>query len=148
MQNTKRKISCRHVEPNSRVTISLEATGTVQSNSEADGEQRELRLSSVRVRNHYTTLVDGKPVEKVGEVLFETSEDVVLVVFGGASQRVSCTGLSRNERDSIAAAPTEQLADTLAGKSAAEKAALARSLLSSLTEEERANFLTTKKTHL
>ena len=141
MDTRPRKKSCRYVEPGCEVSLLLEVTGEVVSNTQ-DGEECEIKLCQVRIKNHYSSLVSGKQEEKTGEAFIEAEGDVSLIFFGGASQRITCTGLSGDERQTIANASTTELADALGNKPEDEKASLVKSILQSLSEEEREKIFT------
>ncbi|TWU49448.1 hypothetical protein [Rubripirellula reticaptiva] len=123
------------------VTATIQVSGVVESSTSKNGTQ-VVRLTSLQMSNPYSLTSDGRDVVVPGKITLESQgDDFVLELCGGKNQRVVCNGLSDSERKSIAAAPTELLASTLATKSDAQRATLASSLLSSLTVEERKKLL-------
>ena len=134
--------SLKRVIVGDQLSFDVEVEDAEVVRSELNGDVQEVTLRACKFRNRYTKKAGDKVTHHEAEVfLAGTLDDPVLVLRGAPTQRVVCTGLSEKERESIAAAPAEQLAETLTARSEEDRAKLANSLLSSLNESEREELL-------
>jgi hypothetical protein len=141
VKEKKRKSLARLIEGD-KVAFRIEVDDAEVVRTVRDGDLQEVEVKAFKLRNRFATKVGVKEIENEAEVFLAGTLDEPVLVFRGAStQRVVCTGLSEKDRESIAAAPAEQLAETLTARSEEDRAKLANSLLHSLNESEREELL-------
>lgn len=103
--------ACKSFEKGDKIGLVVRlVSGEVTDTKEVNGLQ-VVTVSKPCLRQVYKTVdADGKPVEKMHDVLLTGSsiDDLVFVIHAERSQRFLCPGLSSEVRQKLSAAPAEQ----------------------------------------